>query len=234
MPNLLRLHVWGDLALFTRPEMKVERVTYDVPTPSAARGIYEAIYWKPQFRWVVRKIHVRKPIRYLSVRRNEVGTKIPAGSVASAMSSGSGSLGLYVEEERQQRASTFLRDVAYIFEADIQILDPTESDGTKMSESAARAKHTDCFTRRLERGQCFHRPYLGTRECAANFGTEFPDGFPNTCPEELLDKDGKPVDLGYMLHDIDFPDAMTPHFFRATMSNGVIEVPPFNPKGGTR
>lgn len=234
MPTPLRLHVWGDLALFTRPEMKVERVTYDVPTPSAARGIFEAIYWKPQFRWVVRKIHVCKPIRYLSVRRNEVGTKIPAGPVASAMSSGSGSLGLYVEDERQQRAATFLRDVAYLFEADIEILDATESDGTKMSHGAALAKHSECFIRRVERGQCFQRPYLGTRECVAHFGTSFPDGFPESCPDELKDVSGKPTDLGYMLHDIDFSDAMTPHFFRASMSNGVIDVPPFKLDGGTK
>lgn len=219
-----RLHVWGDLALFTRPEMKVERVSYDVPTPSSVRGLYEAVYWKPQFRWVIESIRVCKPIRFLSVRRNEVGVKVPAGAVASAMASGTGALGLYVEEERQQRAATFLRDVAYIFDARIHVVDASESDGTKMSESAAIAKHTDCFNRRVERGQCFHRPYLGTRECAAYFGDCFPDGFGEDCPDELKGE----RDLGFMLHDIDFTDGMTPRFFRGAMRDGLIEVPPFN------
>ncbi|HBS29051.1 MAG TPA: type I-C CRISPR-associated protein Cas5 [Phycisphaerales bacterium] len=218
----LRVHVWSDLALFTRPEMKVERVSYDAPTPSAARGVLEAIYWKPQVRWVVERIIVLNPIRYLSVRRNEVGSKIPAGSVSRAMASGVGALGLFVEDERQQRASTFLRDVAYIFEARIEVLDPSERDGTRMTPQAALAKHADCFNRRLERGQCFHRPYLGTRECACDFAPA-PDPIPAR-PEELRGK----RDLGFMLHDIDFDNNMTPRLFRATMEDGVIEVPSFH------
>jgi CRISPR-associated protein Cas5d len=170
----------------------------------------------------VRSIQVVNPIRFLGVRRNEVGSKIPAGTVSTAMSRGVGMLGMFVEEERQQRAATFLRDVAYIVEASIEVLDASESDGSKMSVPAALAKHSDCFMRRVERGQCFHRPYLGTRESAASFGP-VPDPPPRS-HEELLGS----RDLGYMLHDIDFADGMTPYFFRATMVDGVITVPPFN------
>jgi CRISPR-associated protein Cas5d len=108
----IKLHCWGDLALFTRPEMKVERVSYDVITRSAARGVLEAVYWKPQIRWAVDRLRVLRPIRLTSQRRNEVGAKISARDAASAMRSGRGHLGLYVEEERQQRAALLLRDVA--------------------------------------------------------------------------------------------------------------------------
>jgi len=205
--------------------MKVERVTYDVPTPSAARGVLDAIYFKPQFRWVIESIRVLKPIRYLSVRRNEVGSKIPASNASRAMASGAGALGMFVEEERQQRASTFLRDVAYVIEASIEVKDPNERDGTVMSIGAAVAKHTDCFNRRVERGQCFHRPYLGTRECVASFEPA-PDELPE-CPEELRGE----RDLGWMLHDIDFPNGMTPRFFRATMVDGLVRVPRFDAAG---
>ena len=118
----IKLHVWGDLACFTRPEMKVERVSYDVITPSAARGVVESIYWKPQIRWAIDRIHVLKPIRFTSLRRNEVGAKIPAGAAASAMKNGRGNLGMNIEEERQQRAALLLRDVAYLIEAHFEII----------------------------------------------------------------------------------------------------------------
>lgn len=222
MKQSVRVKVSGDLALFTRPEMKVERVTYDVISPSAARGVLDAIYFKPQFRWVIEAIRVLNPIQYLSVRRNEVGSKIPAGTVSKAMAAGAGSLGLYVEEDRQQRASTFLRDVAYIIEASIFLRDPRERDGTILTPSAAAAKHIDCFNRRVERGQCFHRPYLGTRECVAWFEPA-PDELP-PCPEELRGE----RDLGWMLHDIDFENGMTPRFFRAVMVDGLVSVPRFD------
>ncbi len=118
----IQIQVWGDFACFTRPEMKVERVSYDVITPSAARGIVEAIYWKPEIRWRITRIRVLKPIRFTSLRRNEVASKIPAGTAATAMKNGRGSLGMYIEEDRQQRAATLLRDVAYVIEAHFDIL----------------------------------------------------------------------------------------------------------------
>ena len=114
------LHVWGEFACFTRPEMKIERVSYDVITPSAARGIFEAIYWKPEIIWRIDRIHVLEPIRFSNIRRNEVAAKVPTGSVSSVIKSG-GSLALYIESERQQRASMVLRDVAYVIESHFEI-----------------------------------------------------------------------------------------------------------------
>lgn len=209
------LHVWGDFACFTRPEMKVERVSYDVITPSAARGIIEAIYWKPQIRWRIDRLHVLRPIRFTSLRRNEVASKVPvrgASGVAAAMKNGRGSLGLYIEEDRQQRAATILRDVAYVIEASFDLLDDSEEPG----------KHLAMFERRAKKGQCFHRPYLGTREFDCHF--EWVDEPPAS---EL---EGE-RDLGYMLHDIDFADGMTPRFYRAVVRDGVIDVPPLDGEG---
>ena len=209
----IRLRVWGDFACFTRPEMKVERVSYDVMTPSAARGVLEAVYWKPQMRWVVDRIQVRKPIRFMSVRRNEVGKKASAKTARTAMSCGTGSLGIYVEEERQQRAALLLRDVEYVIEAHIDLLDERDPIG----------KHLDIFRRRVERGQCFHRPYLGCREFAADFApvTDAEIGEPH---EDLRGE----RDLGFMLHDIDYADGMTARFFRAVLRDGAVDVPPMN------
>ena len=144
----IRLHAWGDLACFTRPEMKVERVSYDAITPSAARGVLEAIYWKPEIRWVIDRLRVLNPIRFTSIRRNEVGTKIAAGTAAAAMKSGRGNLGIYIEVERQQRASLILRDVAYVIEAHFEII------GGEINEG----KHLDQFNRRARDGQCVDPP----------------------------------------------------------------------------
>src|ERR1700712_2768171 len=155
----IRLLVKGERALFTRPEMKVERVSYDVITPSAARGVVEAIYWKPEIRWVIDRLRVLKPIRFTSQRRNEVGAKTPAGAAAKAMKAGHGNLGMYVEVERQQRAALLLRDVAYVIEAHFDIIGGVENEG----------KHLDSFNRRARAGQCFTRPFLGCREFAADF-----------------------------------------------------------------
>ena len=160
MPYGIRLLCWGDFACFTRPEFKVERVSYDTITPSAARGILEAIYWKPEIRWVVEQLHTLKPIRHASLRRNEVGKKVSATSARAAMQSGRGTLGIYVEEERQQRAALILRDVAYVINARFEIVSGENNTG----------KHLDCFNRRARAGQCFTRPYLGCREFAADFG----------------------------------------------------------------
>src|SRR4051794_29256769 len=167
----VRLRVWGERACFTRPEMKVERVSYDVMTPSAARGILEAVHWKPAIRWVVDRIHVLKPIRFQSFRRNEVGAKMSAEKAKSAMKAGStAGLGLVVEDNRQQRATTLLVDVIYVMGALSEVTDRARDDDP-------RAKHASFFTRRAESGQCFHRPCLGTREFAAEFAL-IADGVP--------------------------------------------------------
>jgi CRISPR-associated protein Cas5d len=208
----IRLLVWGDYACFTRCEMKVERVSYDVLTPTAAAGIASSIYWKPEIRWFIKKIHVFNPIRFTSLRRNEVGCKIPAGTVATAMKNGRGRLGLFVEDERQQRAATLLRDVAYVIEAHFDILSGENNVG----------KHLDQFNRRARDGRCFQRPYLGCREFPADFAL-IEDGQPLPQVHDTLRGER---DLGYMLHDIDFSDGMTPHFFRAILRDGVMDVPP--------
>lgn len=216
----VRLLIWGERACFTRPEMKVERVSYDVITPSSARGILEAIHWKPAIRWVVDSIQVLKPIRFESIRRNEVGGKLSAASVSKAMKAGSvDGLCNVIEEDRQQRAATILREVAYVITAHFELTPAAGPDDTE-------GKHLDIFNRRARKGQNFHAPCLGNREFPASF--------------QLLEAD-EPVpspdasllgarDLGWMLHDIDFTDGMTPHFFRAQMQDGLIQVPPF--KGG--
>lgn len=214
MEYTTKLRVWGPYACMTRPELKVERVSYDAMTPSAARGILEAIYWKPQIRWVVGRIHVLAPIRFANVRRNEVGGKVPVsgGSGAAAvMKAGRGRLGLCIEDDRQQRAATVLRDVDYLIEARFEVL--SGDDGPP--------KHFEMFKRRAEKGQCFHRPYFGCREFDCQFAWH--DGEP---PPGVY-ADVAEQDLGYMLHDIDFASDMTPRFFRAVMKHGVIEVPAF-------
>jgi len=208
----IKLLIRGDYACFTRPEMKVERVSYDVITPSAARGILEAIHWKPAIRWVVDRIHVLKPIRFESIRRNEVGSKIPVGKVKTAMKNNSlEGLGLVVDQDRQQRAMLALRDVAYGIEAHFEIT-------PKAGPQDNAGKHMDMFTRRAKTGQCFHRPAMGVREFPAYF--EYVEEFPTTeLPEAQQTRD-----LGWMLYDIDYANANTPQFFRATIENGVIDV----------
>ena len=210
----VRLHVWGEYACFTRPEMKAERVSYDVMTPSAARGILEAIHWKPAIRWVIDCIHVLKPIRFENLRRNELGGKIPAGNVRKAMRAGS-TEGLHtlIEDDRQQRAATVLRNVGYIIEAHFVLTGAAEVDDTE-------AKHLAMFNRRAARGQCFQRPCLGTREFAADFEL-VGEAMPTSC----LPSDQRNRDLGWMLHDIDYTRDMTPRFFRAKLRDGVIAVP---------
>lgn len=210
----IKLRCWGELACFTRPEMKVERVSYDVITPSAARGILEAIYWKPEIRWVVTRLRVLNPIRFTSLRRNEVGVKIPAKTAAAAMRAGRGKLGLYVEDERQQRAALLLRDVDYIIEAHFEILagEPNE------------AKHLDQFNRRARAGQCYSRPYFGCREFHAHFRLVEPSEALPACHPTLSGR----RDLGWMLHDIDFQNGRQPRFFHAVMNDGIIDVPPLH------
>lgn len=216
MTQGVKLHVSGARACFTRPEMKVERVSYDVITPSAARGILEAIHWKPAFTWRVERLTVLRPIRFESIRRNEVASRIPSLNVKQAMKAGSTEgLALYVDEDRQQRAATILKDVAYVIEARIDLKDPSNAD-------EPIGKHLDIFNRRARKGQCFHRPCLGTREFAADF--ELVEGKLPAPPESLMGE----RDLGWMALDIDFAREGQPLFFKAIMRDGVIEVPPLN------
>jgi CRISPR-associated protein Cas5d len=195
--------------------MKVERVSYDVMTPSAARGILEAIHWKPAIVWVIDRIHVLRPIRFQSFRRNEVGAKISATTAERAMRAGkTDGLGLDVEDSRQQRAATLLVDVGYVIEAHFERTACAGPDDTD-------AKHLSMFNRRAGAGQCFHRPCLGTREFAANFAF-VPEGADT--PESTLPPDQRDRDLGWMLHDIDFVHGNVSRFFRAELRDGVLDV----------
>lgn len=214
------LEVAGPFACFTRPEMKVERVSYDVITPSAARAIFESILWKPQVRWRVQRIEVLKPIRWINLRRNEVSAVVSTRNVQQAMNVGSGTLALYIEDERQQRAGYFLRDVAYRLHADLTLA-PTRTNDPLI-------KYTEMFARRARKGQCVNQPYLGCREFAADF--RLVDTVESTrvapIPETRV--------LGWMLHDLDFtqPSDPCPRFFNAQMVAGVVDVPPLEEARG--
>lgn len=207
------LELSGPWACFTRPEMKVERVSYDVMTPSAARACFEAILWKPAIRWHVRKIEVLRPIRWINLRRNEVGSVVSTRNVETAMRNGTGNLGLNIEDDRQQRAGLFLRDVAYRIHGDLEFLRERDAE-------ACAAKYHEMFERRAGKGQCVNQPYLGCREFAAHFRLV-----------DNIEHEPAPInetrDLGFMLHDLDFskPGDPQPRFFRAMMTNGVIDVP---------
>ncbi|MFV0436904.1 MAG: type I-C CRISPR-associated protein Cas5c [Desulfopila sp.] len=208
----VKLRVWGDYACFTRPEMKVERVSYDLITPSAARGILEAIHWKPAIRWVIDAIHVIKPIKFDNVRRNEVKAKIPQPNPATIIREKK-PLYLLVDDgdNRQQRASTLLRDVEYVIEAHFAMTE-------KAGPGDNIGKHLDIFNRRARAGKFFQQPCLGCREFPAFF--ELLEGeTPVSCYS------GECRELGYMLLDIDYDNDMTPLFFRATMADGIV-VPP--------
>ncbi len=204
---LLAVKVWGDFACFTRPEMKVERVTYPVMTPSAARGVLEAIFWKPEFRWRVAEIAVLNPIHYISLLRNEVNSRASERTAQEWSRSGGG---FFTEEDRAQRNTLALRDVAYIIRAE-----PLPHTGG----AGDRAKYRDQFRRRVERGQCFATPYLGNREWSASFAP--PDGAERPIAESS--------DLGHMLLTLDYaPDGRgtaTPRFFDARLEQGVLRVP---------
>jgi CRISPR-associated protein Cas5d len=208
----VKLRVWGEYACFSRPEMKVERVSYDVITPSAARGILEAIHWKPAIRWVVDRIHVLKPIRFDNVRRNEVKSKIPKPNPTTVMREKKPLYYLVDDgDNRQQRAATLLRNVEYVIEAHFVLTD-------KAGKEDNEGKHLDIFKRRARTGQFFHQPCLGCREFPAYFEL-LEDTLPVSCYQ------GETRELGYMLLDIDFADGMKPLFFRATMQDGVITPP---------
>ena len=213
------LEIAGDYACFTRPEMKVERVSYDVITPSAARAVFEAIFWKPSIRWQVRRIEVLRPVRWVNLRRNEVSSVISTRNVQQAMDSGEGDLAITVEDDRQQRAALLLRNVAYRVHADLQVLDDRR-------DPEPPQKFFSMFERRALNGQCVNQPYLGCREFDARVRliTE-----PQAEPPPIAET----RDLGWMLHDLDFTHASDPQpvFFRAQMTAGVIDVDAF---GGAR
>lgn len=206
------LEVWGDFACFTRPEMKVERVSYDVITPSSARSIFEAILWKPAIRWQVHKIEIMKPIKWINLRRNEVSKVMPKINPTIAMKTGN-VLGFNIEDARQQRAGLFLRDVKYRLHASFEMTNKAGKGDTPI-------KFSQMFERRATKGQCFNQPYLGCREFSAAFS--------------LVDtgvEAASPIDenrnLGWMLYDLDYSDASDPKplFFKGSIENGIVHVP---------
>ena len=230
------LEVWGDYACFTRPEMKVERVSYDVMTPSAARAIFESILWKPAIKWNVTKIEVVNPIKWISVRRNEVGKKVSSPTAKQMAGELSPPMGLFIEDERQQRAGLFLRDVRYRIHGyfDFIPLEKRKDNRSILPEIWAdeqekveivridenEAKYAAMFERRAKKGQCFHRPYLGCREFACDFRlVDLKEEAPMLIDETR--------DLGFMLYDMDFEqnanDPM-PQFFRAYIDNGAVNT----------
>ncbi|MDD5603584.1 MAG: type I-C CRISPR-associated protein Cas5c [Eubacteriales bacterium] len=207
----IRVETWGDYALFTRPEMKTERVSYDVITPSAARGLIEAIYWKPAIRWIIDCIHVLKPVRFTNVRRNEVSSKLSSSNAKSAMAGIAEVKPIITAHDIQQRASLLLKDVRYVIEAHFEMTD-------KAGEEDTPEKHYNIMLRRLREGQCYHQPCFGCREFPAKFRLvedEIPEG------ERPKDRD-----LGYMLYDMDFTNKrdIRPTFFRAQMRGGAIDL----------
>ena len=207
---MIQLEVWGAYALFSRPELKVERVSYDVPTPSAARGIVESVYYHPGLRWYIDRIHLLNPIRFVSIRRNEVTDKISGRNVRQAAQGGGQPLYLVTSQKIVQRSSLLLQDVHYVIEAHFEMTD-------KAAPSDNPGKFQDIVTRRMERGQCFHTPYFGCREFPVSF-RRWPGG-----PIPTIDETR---DLGLMLYDFDYSDpaAITPTYFRARLEHGVLNT----------
>ena len=215
------LEVWGDYALFTRPEMSVERVTYDVITPSAARGLVESIYWLPGLRVVIDRIHVLNPIEYTSVRRNQLKDNALASSMKTAITNSVKSEKIVLPsinraESIQQRASLILTNVRYVLEFHFEMTQKAASGDNP-------GKFADIFRRRIAKGQYYSQPYFGTREFAANFrpwpaGEKIHGYYSDVQPGER--------DLGFMLFDMDYSDRenITPMFFRARMIDGTIDV----------
>ena len=209
----VKVKVWGDFALFSRPELKVERCSYDVMTPSAARGILDAIYWHPGLKWVVDKIYVRKPIQFTSVRRNEVKSKVLASSVLQAYNGGEKPLYISSKEEIVQRASLLLCDVEYVIDAHFEMTE-------QANDTDNPGKFKDIIMRRLRRGECFHMPYFGCREFPAHFCLWEEEKIP-TAYEDVEEKD-----LGLMLYDLDYrnPEDIQPMFFRAVLKRGILDL----------
>lgn len=207
---MIQLEVWGKYALFSRPELKVERVSYDVPTPSAARGLVESIYFHPGLKWNIRKIHVLSPIKFTNIRRNEVKGKLLAPDARSAIMGSKSDLYIAASQQIVQRAAIVLQDVHYVIEAEFEMTD-------KAAPSDNPGKFQDIITRRMAKGQCFHTPYFGCREFPANFRPWVGGSVP-TIPETK--------DLGIMLYDFDYSDPanITPLYFHAKLENGVLNT----------
>lgn len=208
----VQVEVWGDYACFSRPEMKTERVSYDVMTPSAARGLIEAIYWHPGLKWVIDKIYVLKPIVFTNIRRNEVKSIVSARSMRSTMNGDTRPLFISTSEDIQQRAAMVLKNVHYVIEAHFEMTE-------KAAESDNTGKFSDIMRRRLEKGQFYHAPCFGCREFPAQFQKWTGGEIVTAYPQE--DKD-----LGFMLYDMDYTDCenIKPMFFRATLNKGVLDV----------
>ena len=210
----IKIRVRGDYALFTRPEMKVERVSYDVITPSAARGIIEAVYWKPAILWVIDRIHVLNEIEFTNIRRNEVSEKISESEVRQRMNGSNEPFYLDASDQRyrQQRAALVLKNVDYVIEAHFELTDKAGAEDTV-------EKHYNIILRRLRKGQHFHAPCLGTREFGAKVEL-IEDGA--EVPQSPLGD----MELGWMLHDLDFSDSedIKPQFFKASLKNGVLDL----------
>lgn len=206
----VRLEVWGSAACFTRPELKAERFSYAVMTPSAARGILEAVFWHNGLRWVIDRIHVLSPIQFANVRRNELKAKISARNVAAFAAKKGKELYQSTKEDIQQRAATVLRHPHYIIEAHFEMTE-------KANASDNPGKFREMFCRRARKGQCYHTPYLGCREFPAHF---------RLYEEALPAQEGETKDLGFMLYDMDYTDQQNiqPTFFQAQLVNGVLEL----------
>ncbi len=210
-----RVRVRGELACFTRPEFKVERVSYEVMTPSAARGVLEAVHWKPAIRWVLTAIRVLAPVRFVSFKRNEVKNRASVDSALQGMK-GLAVDPYFADEDRAQRNTVALRDVDYVVEAHFVA-------APRWGPDDSYAKHAEMFTRRLKSGQTFHQPYLGCREFAAVV-----EPAPDPLPASKLPKEWRDRDLGLMLHDLEFGRRIVPRFFRARIDEeGVVRVPAF-------
>lgn len=209
-----KVEAWGDMALFTRPELKVERYSYDIMTPSAARGMLESVYWHPGMRYVIDHIHVLNPIEFTSVRRNEVKSKASSRDMRSAAEGKKPLPHIYTGDEIVQRASVVLTNVRYVVEAHFEMT-------PKANEGDNPGKFCDMFRRRLAKGQCYSQPYFGCREFAANLAP-----YEGECPPQGAYSNVAEKDLGLMLYDIDFSDPADykPMFFRAVMRYGVVDV----------
>ncbi len=206
----IKIEVWGSYACFSRPEMKTERVSYDIITPSAAKGLIESIFWHPGMTWVIDRIYLLSPIQFTNVRRNEVKSVIVGSNVLSVMKGGKADLAIYTSQDIQQRAALILQDVHYVLEAHF---DMTE----KAAPGDNPGKFQEMTRRRLAKGQNYSTPYLGCREFPANC-REWPGGEIPTQPVTQ--------DLGYMLHSMDYsdPQDIRPRFFRAKLVNGVLDL----------
>lgn len=209
----IRLEVWGEYGLFSRPELKVERMSYDVITPSAARGIMESIFWHPGLRYVIDKIYVLSNIQYANIRRNEVKSKILSSKVKTAMQSGRiDDLYINTKEDIVQRAALVLKNPHYVIESHFDMTD-------KANASDNPGKFQDIIKRRISKGQCFHTPYFGCREFPVKYRLYDFDVVPTVYDEEVKD-------LGLMLYDFDYrnPNEITPMFFRAKLEKGVLDL----------